>query len=210
LKTVHRLAETAKLKGMPEVGIYDSPEINAFATGPSERRSLVAVSTGLLRQMNEKEVEGVLAHEVAHIANGDMVTMTLIQGVVNAFVMFFARVIAGILTQNVREESRYLVNAITVFVLDIVFSFLAMFIVAWASRRREYRADYGGAALTDKSTMIAALERLKFQPGMDRIPASEPAYDTLKISNRRSGWMAWLSTHPDLDDRIARLRSAEI
>ncbi len=203
VKTVHRLASDAQLKGMPEVGIYDSPEINAFATGPSERRSLVAVSTGLLRQMNEKEIEGVLAHEVAHIANGDMVSMTLVQGIVNAFVMFFARVIAFSLAQFVREESRAMVQFIATIVLDIALSFLAMFVVAWFSRRREFRADAGGAALTDRSTMIAALQRLQHQPAY-AAASNEAAYETLKISNR-SGLMAWLSTHPRLEDRIARL-----
>ena len=134
---------------MPEVGIYDSPEVNAFATGPSKRRSLVAVSSGLLRSMRREEVEGVLAHEVSHIQNGDMVTMTLIQGVVNAFSIFFSRVIANIVRQMVDERISHLVFFVTTIVFDIVFSILGMMVVAWFSRAREFRADAGAAALVE-------------------------------------------------------------
>ena len=144
--TVRQLTDRAGLP-MPEVGIYESPEVNAFATGPSKSRSLVAVSTGLLRTMQRDEVEGVLAHEVAHIGNGDMVTMTLIQGVVNAFVMFFARVIASLLRNAVDERMSGAVFFMTVIVLQIVLGLLGSVVVAWFSRAREFRADAGGATL---------------------------------------------------------------
>ncbi len=148
--TVHQLAQAARLPAMPEVGIYDSPEINAFATGPSKKRSLVAVSSGLLQRMDDNQVKGVLAHEVAHIANGDMVTMTLIQGVVNAFVMFAARIIAFALTstRNSDDESPAVNNGmffIVTFVLEMIFMVLGSMVVAWFSRQREFRADAGGA-----------------------------------------------------------------
>src|SRR5687768_14713684 len=144
--SVERLARQANLP-MPEVGVYESPEVNAFATGPSKSRSLVAVSSGLLRSMRHEEVEGVLAHEVAHIANGDMVTMTLIQGVVNAFSIFFSRVIANIVRQMVDERISHLVFFVATIVFDIIFSLLGMIVVAWFSRAREFRADEGGATI---------------------------------------------------------------
>ncbi len=147
---------------MPEVGYYNSPEVNAFATGPSKRSSLVAVSSGLLQTMKRDEVEGVLAHEIAHIENGDMVTMTLIQGVVNAFVMFFARIIANVARQMVDEKNSYLVNMLVTIALDILLGILGMMIVAWFSRAREFRADAGGARLAGK-------------PADDRRPAAVDA-----------------------------------
>ncbi len=159
-RTVARLAQQAQLP-MPEVGYYESPEVNAFATGPSRSRSLVAVSSGLLRGMRQEEVEGVLAHELAHIKNGDMVTMTLIQGVVNAFGMFLSRIIASIVRNALDERYAYLVSMIVTIVLDIVFSILGAMIVAWFSRAREFRADAGGAALAGRGKMIAALRRLQ-------------------------------------------------
>jgi heat shock protein HtpX len=143
--TVERLSRQANLP-MPEVGIYDSPEVNAFATGPSKSRSLVAVSTGLMRSMRPEEVEGVLGHEIAHIGNGDMVTMTLLQGVINAFVMFFARLIASLLRSNDSRGS-YAMSFMVVIVLEIVLGILGSLITAWFSRQREFRADRGGAAL---------------------------------------------------------------
>lgn len=154
---VERLARTANLP-MPEVGIYHSPEVNAFATGPSKSSSLVAVSSGLLQTMDNAEVEGVLAHELAHVANGDMVTMTLIQGVVNAFVMFFSRIISYALSTMVKDELQYTVRLIANIVLSILFSILGSIIVAYFSRTREYRADAGGAKLAGRQNMIAALE----------------------------------------------------
>lgn len=206
MQMVHELSNRAGLRVMPEVGIYDSPEVNAFATGPTKNRSLVAVSTGLLNRMNRDEVEGVLGHEVAHIANGDMVTMTLLQGIINAFVMFFARVIAFALSQNAREENRAMINMLVTFVLEIVFSVLGMMVVAAFSRYREFRADKGGAQFAGRDKMVQALQRLQMQH--EPVAASNSAtIDTLKISGRR-GILALLSTHPPLEDRIAALRSA--
>lgn len=201
---VYSLARQANLPKMPEVGIYDSPEVNAFATGPTKSRSLVAVSSGLLGRMDRNQVEGVLAHEVAHVANGDMVTMTLLQGIVNAFVMFFARIIAFALSQNVREENRHMVNMLVTIGLEILFSFLGMIVVAYFSRLREYRADKGGASYAGREKMVSALQGLR-----RTIELSEPdnsAVATLKISTK-GGLLALLSTHPPLEDRIARLQS---
>lgn len=208
-QTVKLLAQRAKLKGTPQVGIYDSPEMNAFATGPTERRSLVAVSSGLLQRMDKDEVEGVLAHEVAHIANGDMVTMTLVQGVMNAFVIFISRALAHVLAQNVREESRPMVFFITTLVLQILLSIAAMFVVAGVSRAREYRADRGGAQLAGRTKMARALKRLQLEMSRPQVAAvaAEPAVDTLKISGR-GGWLKLLSTHPPLEERILRLETA--
>jgi heat shock protein HtpX len=200
--TVRQQTDRAGLP-MPEVGYYESPEVNAFATGPSKKRSLVAVSTGLLRSMRRDEVEAVLAHEVSHIANGDMVTMTLIQGVVNAFVMFFARIIANIARNAVDEKVSYLVGIVTTIVLDIAFGILGMMIVAWFSRAREFRADAGAGALAGKGKMIAALQRL--QQNTQMVDTSNPSLATMKIAGAR-GMMALLSTHPPLEDRIAALK----
>ena len=202
--TVRQLTERAGLP-MPEVGIYDSPEVNAFATGPSRNRSLVAVSSGLLRGMRREEVEGVLAHEVSHIANGDMVTMTLIQGVVNAFVMFFARIIANIARNAVDEKVSYLVGFVTTIVLDIAFGILGMMIVSWFSRAREFRADAGAGTLAGKGKMIAALQRL--QQNTQMVDNSQPSLATMKIAGSRSGMLALLSTHPPLEARIAALQN---
>jgi heat shock protein HtpX len=209
VRKVHTLARQAGLSKMPEVGIYHSPEVNAFATGPSKNNSLVAVSTGLLQQMNTEEVEGVLAHEVAHIANGDMVTMALIQGVVNAFVMFFAR-IAALALQNIlqgdRDDDRPAASGfayhISVMVFEIAFSFLGMFVVAYFSRVREYRADKGAAQYAGKQKMIAALRRL--QQKMDFVDDSQDNIKAFKIASKK-GLMSFLSTHPSLEDRIAAL-----
>lgn len=201
-RTVQKLAQQAQLP-MPEVGVYDSPEVNAFATGPSRSKSLVAVSTGLLRAMRPDEVEGVLAHEVAHIRNGDMVTMTLIQGVVNAFVLFLSRIIASIVRQAVDERYAFIVGFVVTIVLDIALGFLGMMIVAWFSRAREFRADAGGASMAGRGNMIAALRRL--QGTQQLIDNSEPALATMKISGRRV--MALMSTHPPLETRIRALES---
>jgi len=204
---VQTLAKGAKLPAMPQVGIYDSEEVNAFATGPTKARALVAVSTGLLQRMNNSEAEGVLGHEVAHIANGDMVTMALVQGVVNAFVMFFARIIAWSVSQFFDEDKRHWVHFAAVFLFEIVFSILGMFVVAAFSRAREYRADAGGATLAGRANMIAGLKKLKRT--LELTDDSQPSLATMKISSgKSSGLMAWLSTHPDLDDRIRRLEIA--
>ena len=203
-QTVEQLTRKAGLP-MPEVGIYDSPEVNAFATGPSKRRSLVAVSSGLLRSMRREEVEGVLAHEVSHIQNGDMVTMTLIQGVVNAFSIFFSRVIANIIRQLVDERISHLVFFVATIVFDIVFSLLGMVVVAWFSRAREFRADAGAAVLSSRGNMIAALQRLAANKGL--VDNSQPQLATMKIhGSKGKGFLALISTHPPLEERIAALQ----
>lgn len=215
---VHRLARRAGLTEMPEVGIYQSNDVNAFATGRSRNSSLVAVSTGLLSRMDDAEVEGVLAHEVAHIANGDMVTMALVQGVVNAFVMFFSRIIAFAISQAMRgndEDDAPVnpwVNMAIVFALDIILGFLAMPIIAWFSRYREFRADKGGADLAGREKMIAALESLqRAYPQLDTAngPKADPNFRSMQISSK-SGMMQLFSTHPPLDVRIAALRKGSM
>ena len=204
--TVHRLAQRANLPAMPEVGIYESPEVNAFATGPSRKRSLVAVSTGLLSRMDRAQVEGVLGHEVAHVANGDMVTMTLIQGIVNAFVMFIARIIAYAVAMNVREESRFMVHMLVTIVLEIALSFLGMIVVSYFSRLREFRADRGGAQLAGRDKMITALQGLQRTVGL--VESEEhKSLATLKISGKRGAMAMLFSTHPALEDRIRRLQA---
>lgn len=203
--TVHDLARRAGLPKMPEVGIYDSPEVNAFATGPSKSRSLVAVSSGLLQRMDQESVEGVLGHEIAHIANGDMVTMTLIQGVVNAFVIFFSRIIATVIGQNVDRDKRFIVEFVSIIVLQIVFGILGSLVVNWFSRWREFRADAGGAHLAGRDRMIRALQSLNAV----KMPVQkdQQGYAALKISDE-SGWTRLFSTHPRLEERIARLQRA--
>lgn len=204
---VHGFARKAGIEKMPEVGYYEADDLNAFATGPTKNRSLVAVSTGLLRNMSEAELDGVLAHEVAHISNGDMVTMTLVQGVVNAFVMFLARVIGFFASQFVAEEKRPIVQFGVVIALEIALGILGMIVVSAFSRRREYRADNGGAALSSTNSMVAALQRLKVN---HQIPQSDdqPAIASLKISGKAGGLLKLFSTHPDLDDRIRRLQES--
>lgn len=207
VQTVHEMARRSNLPKPPEVGIYDSPEVNAFATGPSKRSSLVAVSSGLLQRMRQDEVEGVLAHEIAHISNGDMVTMTLIQGIINALVIFLARVVAGIVAGNADERARPMMHFALVIGLQIVFSILGSIVVNWFSRAREYRADAGGAHLAGKDKMIAALRRL--QSTVELVDHQQQAVQTLKISGGRGGIMAMLfATHPSLDERIKRLEQA--
>jgi len=213
VSTVHRLAKSAGLTTMPEVAIYESEEVNAFATGPTRSSSLVAVSTGLLRNMRFEEVEGVLGHEIAHVANGDMVTMALLQGVVNAFVMFLSRVVAFAISTAMsrgddRESSSFpsMLNFVLTIVFDIVFTLLGSLVVAAFSRYREYRADAGGARFAGTQKMISALERLQSTHELvDN--ASAPAMASMKITNK-GGFLALFSTHPPLEDRIARLRSA--
>lgn len=201
---VDRLRQRAGLP-MPEVGIYDSPEMNAFATGPTKKRSLIAVSSGLLNKMNKDEIEGVLAHEISHIANGDMITMTLIAGVVNSFAMFLSRVISYFVSLSVKEDIAYIVRFALTIALDILFSILGSIIVAFFSRSREFKADMGAATIAGKDKMIAALENLQrnFEP-IDRRAAS---LDTLKISGK-SGFLALFSTHPALEKRIEVLRNS--
>ena len=206
--TIGNLARQANLP-MPEVGIYDAPEVNAFATGPSRKRSLVAVSTGLLRSMDRNEVEGVLAHEISHIANGDMVTMTLIQGVVNAFVIYLSHVVAGIV-RNFLSGDRgrggggggFLIYYAVYFAAQILFGIVGSMITAWFSRGREFRADAGAAALGGSGNMIAALKRL--QASTAPIDTQNRELATLKIAGGRS-LMHLLATHPPLEARIAAL-----
>lgn len=208
LNRVHELAKKAGIQKMPEVGIYESPEINAFATGPTKNNALVAVSSGLLQRLDKNEVDGVLAHEVAHVANGDMVTMTLVQGVVNAFVMFLARIAGFLISQTVAEEKRSAVQFGVVIALDIILGILGMIVVSYFSRMREYRADAGGASLSGRNNMIAALKRLKENMNIQQEEEQQPALATLKISGRNGGLLALFSTHPSLDDRIERLSKA--
>jgi heat shock protein HtpX len=197
--TVGNLTRAANLP-MPEVGYYDSPEVNAFATGPSKSRSLVAVSTGLLSKMGPGEVDGVLAHEVTHIANGDMVTMTLLTGVINAFVMFFSRIIARIVASAVDDRYARMVQFLVTIALDIALGILGSLVVAWFSRQREFRADAGGAQLAGSNNMVGALRRLmQTQQLLDN---SQPALNTMKISG---GPLSLFATHPPLEIRIARL-----
>lgn len=204
---VHSFAKQAGLGVMPEVGIYESEDLNAFATGPTRSRALVAVSSGLLNSMSESELDGVLAHEVAHVSNGDMVTMTLVQGVVNAFVMFLARVAGFFASQLVAEEKRPLVQLGVVIGLEILLGMLGMIVVSFFSRAREYRADSGGARLSSRQSMIAALERLKVNSQL-QVEDDQPAIASLKISGKTGGLLKLFSTHPDLEDRILRLKEA--
>lgn len=206
VQTVYRQAQSAGLKKMPEVGIYDSEEVNAFATGPSKSNSLVAVSTGLLRRMNHDGVEGVLGHEVSHIANGDMVTMTLLQGVINTFVVFLARVISFFAAQAVRSELAGIVHIVCIIVLQIVFGLMGSLVVMAYSRHREFKADAGGAALASREKMISGLEQLRTT--LDLVDKRQSSFTSLKISSGAPGWLKAFSSHPDLEERIARLRAA--
>jgi heat shock protein HtpX len=186
-RTVEKLAQQAQLP-MPEVGIYNSPEVNAFATGPSKNRSLVAVSTGILQVMKRNELEAVLGHEISHVANGDMVTMTLLQGVMNAFVMFAARVIASIVAgQSKSERGSNGIYFLVRIVVEIVLGIAGSLVTAWFSRYREFRADAGGGALAGTENMVAALQRLASGPqGVD---PRAPALASFKISGA-PGFMA--------------------
>lgn len=204
---VHSLARRADLPAMPEVGIYQSDDLNAFATGPTKKRSLVAVSTGLLRAMSRNEVEGVLAHEIGHIKNGDMVTMVLIQGVINAFVMFLARVVAFAVSQGVKDQLRWVVNLAVIIVLQIVFGILGMMVTGWFSRQREFRADRSSANLAGREKMTAALEKLlQAQPVVARIKDEHPSFASLKISGKKSKFSILFATHPPLEKRIEALK----
>ena len=207
LSTVTRQAQQAGI-GMPEVGIYDSPEMNAFATGASRNNALVAVSSGLLYSMSRDEAEAVLAHEVSHVANGDMVTLTLIQGVVNTFVIFFARLVAGLISNFLRSDDEEegagmggLAYMATVFVLEMIFGILASIIVMWFSRQREFRADAGSAKLAGRDKMIAALERLR----QGHEPQLEGTMMAFGINGKRSMSELFMS-HPPLEKRIEALR----
>jgi heat shock protein HtpX len=205
--TVRRQAESAGIK-MPEVAVYDAPEINAFATGPSRNNSLVAVSTGLLRGMERDEAEAVLAHEVSHVANGDMVTMALIQGVLNTFVIFLARVVGRVVDAWIsgnRNGAPSFAYYLIVIVLQVVFGILASIITMWFSRRREFRADAGGASLAGRDKMVRALERLAKTYGQSTLPNEVRAFGISGHFAR--GAKRLFMTHPPLAERIAALRN---
>lgn len=201
-RNVERLARQAGLSQTPEVGVYDSPEVNAFATGATRNSALVAVSTGLLHRMDRDAVEGVLGHEVAHVANGDMVTMTLIQGVVNAFVMFFARIAARAVARDERASFGLII------LFQILFGFLGMMVVGSFSRWREFRADAGSARIAGKQKMITALRAL--QGTTQLVDNRQESLASLKISGRPNRILALLSTHPPLEERIAALEKLQV
>ncbi|MBN8482616.1 MAG: protease HtpX [Xanthomonadales bacterium] len=204
--TVRRQAEKSGIR-MPEVAIYDAPEMNAFATGPTRNNALVAVSTGLLQQMNKDEVEAVLAHEVSHVANGDMVTMTLIQGVVNTFVIFLARVVGTVIDRAISGNRDNGGGGIAYFAIVLVLQFVlgifASMIVMAFSRWREFRADAGSARIAGKDKMIAALARLDANRGENTLPQAIQAFGIAG-----GGMRKLFSSHPPIEERIAALRNA--
>jgi heat shock protein HtpX len=205
--TVTRQAQVAGI-GMPEVAVYDAPEVNAFATGMNRDKALVAVSTGLLNAMDRDEAEAVLGHEVSHVANGDMVTLALIQGVLNTFVIFFSRVIGHVVDRVVFRTERGTGPAyfITLILAQLVLGVLASIVVMWFSRQREFRADRGGAQLAGRAKMIAALERLAAQRGATTLPERMSAFG---ISGHVAGGLKRLfMTHPPLEERIAALKAS--
>lgn len=208
LATVKRYAETAGI-GMPEVALYQSPDMNAFATGANRNNALVAVSTGLLENMSQAEAEAVIGHEISHVANGDMVTLTLVQGVVNTFVIFLARLIAGIIDNATRSNNNQgglggIAYFGIVIVLEMILGVLASIIVAWFSRKREYRADIGGAQLAGKSAMIGALEKLKRSQD-SQLEGSMMAFGI----NSKSKFISLFASHPPLEERIQALKNAQ-
>ena len=203
-ETVHRLADAAGI-GHPDVAVFDSPQMNAFATGMNRNSALVAVSTGLMRDMRREEVEAVLGHEVAHVANGDMITLALIQGVVNTFVIFLSRVVGHVVDRAVFKVERGHGPGfwITTLIAQMVLGVLASIVVMWFSRQREFRADAGGAALASREAMIAALRRLKSSSEQAALPDQLAAFG---ISGRFTGGLSRLfMSHPPLDERIAAL-----
>lgn len=213
LETVYHLADSAGIK-RPEVGVFRSNEVNAFATGPTQSRSLVAVSTALLNRLSESETKAVLGHEITHISNGDMVTMTLLQGVVNAFVMFLARILAYAFSSlgrsrdnNSSSGTNWMSYMLFTYLFEVVFMILGSLVVAAYSRAREFRADAGGAKLTSKEAMISALEALQRVQNLKDPKADNPAMAAFKISNpAKSGLLHLFATHPPLELRIERLR----
>lgn len=207
VETVRRQAGQAGI-GMPEVGIFDTPQLNAFATGMNRNQALVAVSTGLLGTMSRDEVEAVLGHEVSHVANGDMITMGLLQGVLNTFVIFISRIIGMIVDKAIFKVQRgigpgYFIASI---IAEIILGILAAIIASWFSRRREFRADAGGAHLAGREKMIAALQRLQAQYEPDELPGQLAAFGI--SGGVKSGLQKLLMSHPPLDERIAALHQA--
>ncbi|MCS3744860.1 heat shock protein HtpX [Xanthomonas arboricola] len=208
LETVRRQAQAAGI-GMPEVAIYEGPEINAFATGANRNNALVAVSTGLLQNMSQDEAEAVLGHEIAHVANGDMVTMALLQGVLNTFVIVLARVVGGVIDSALsgnREGGRGFAYYIIVFALEMLLGMFATMIAMWFSRRREFRADAGGAQLAGRNKMIAALERLSLNHGQSTLPSQVQAFGI--SGGVGDGLRRLFLSHPPLSERITALRAA--
>ncbi len=207
METIRKYSADAGIK-MPEVGIYDAPDVNAFATGMTRNSSLVAVSSGLLQQMTREEAEAVLGHEIAHVANGDMVTLALIQGVVNTFVMFLSRVIGHTVDRVVfkNEEGHGPAFFVTMIVAELVLGILASIIVMWFSRQREFRADRGGASLAGRGAMIAALERLN---GLHPHPLPDKMAAFGIAGGSPQGWKRLFMTHPPLEERIAALRAVQ-
>ncbi len=214
IKMVEKLSQNAHLPEVPEIGIYSSNEVNAFATGPSKKRSLIAVSTGLLKRMKENEIEAILGHEISHIANGDMVTMTLLQGVVNVFVIFLARILAFVVTginKNNKSSSSFFSYMIFVFLFEVVFMVLGSLVVAAFSRYREYRADSGGAYLSGKENMISALQSLRSFQQIKDTKAQNPSMQALKISTpSKLGLLRFFATHPPLKERIEKLQQTRV
>ncbi|MCW0424490.1 protease HtpX [Xanthomonas sacchari] len=210
LQTVQRQAQAAGI-GMPEVAVYDGPEINAFATGANRNNALVAVSTGLLQNMTEDEAEAVLGHEISHIANGDMVTMALLQGVLNTFVIVMARVVGGVVDSYLsgnRDGRRGLAYYAIVMVLELVFGLFATMIAMWFSRYREFRADAGGASLAGRAKMIAALQRLELNHGQSTLPSQVQAFGI--AGGLGQGLRKLFMSHPPLSERIATLRASHV
>lgn len=210
LETVHRQAKAAGI-GMPEVAVYDAPEPNAFATGASRNNALVAVSTGLLRNMNQDEVEAVLGHEISHVANGDMVTLALIQGVVNTFVIAIARIVGFVVDRALSSSSNEEYQGpglgywIASMIAEILLGFLASIVVMWFSRQREFRADAGGASLAGRQKMIAALDRLRRLAEPSHLPSEMAAFGI--NGGLGEGLKKLFMTHPPLEERIAALQA---
>lgn len=214
-KMVERLSYQAGLTTMPQVGVFHSATPNAFATGPTKNKSLVAVSTGLIEKMNASELEAIIGHEITHITNGDMVTMTLLQGIINAFVMFLARILAFALSATSKDskESKGSFSTgsyyLLVFVFEMVFMILGSLIICAYSRRREFRADLGGARLSSFSNMISALKSLDKGVSYQKEP-SAPALEAFMIKPIKKSILSKLfSTHPSIEERCARLKAAE-
>ena len=209
VQMVHRMASEAGIKKMPEFGIYNAPEVNAFATGPSKNNSLVAVSTGLLNRMNRDQVEGVIGHEVAHVANGDMVTMTLIQGMLNTMVLFVASILANIVSNALSNDDNgpgYFMHTMIYMAVQVVLGIFASVAVGFFSRHREYKADIGGARFAGRHKMISALEALANPQAESQLDANSPIA-AFKISGKTRGSLArLLSTHPPIEDRIQALK----
>jgi len=205
LETVQRQSQQAGI-GMPDVAIYDAPDVNAFATGMRRNSALVAVSTGLLNNMTQDEAEAVLGHEISHVANGDMITLALIQGVVNTFVIFLSRVIGHVVDRTVFKTERGHGPAfwITSIVAELILGVLASMIVMWFSRQREFRADAGGASLAGREKMIAALQRLQGSSAQAHLPDQMAAFGI--SGNLGQGLKRLFTTHPPLEERIARLK----